>query len=152
MAMAVATATAVSMNIAMMVVMMAISAPQVKVGTAEVTPLPSTGTQWVAFGRTLYDASRYRESVAAFERALQLRASNAPGSAWHIARGYARLGNRKQAVRWLRQARELGFLDDRATREEPAFDGIRDDPAFRAVVSASSCGRCRERSIVRVTL
>ena len=114
--------------------------------TADVdTLLPVTGAQWFALGHKLYGESRYRESVAAFERGLQLRADGAGDGAWNVARGYARLGNRKQAMRWLTHARELGFRDQRATREEPAFDGFRDDPAFTETVAPSSCRTCRMR-------
>ena len=84
--------------------------------------IPVTGKEWIAFGRALYDAGRYRESVAAFERGVQQHVDNAPSGAWNIARGYARLGNRKQTLRWLAHARELGFRDDRATRAEQAFE------------------------------
>lgn len=110
--------------------------------------IPVTGKEWIAYGCSLYDAGRYRESVAAFERGVQLHVDNAPSGAWNIARGYARLGNRKQTLRWLAHARELGFRDDRATRAEQAFDAFRSDPGFRAAVSPSSCSWCRARRTV----
>ena len=112
------------------------------------TLLPVTGAQWFALGHRLYGESRYRESVAAFERGLQLRADGAAIGAWNVARGYARLGNRKQTMRWLTHARELGFRDHRATREEPAFDRFRDDPGFKETVTPSSCQACRMRGDV----
>ena len=109
---------------------------------------PETGAQWFVLGHRLYAESRYRESVAAFERGLQLRADGAGDGAWNVARGYARLGNRKQTMRWLTHARELGFRDQRATREEPAFDRFRDDPGFKETVAPSSCHGCRMRKEV----
>jgi tetratricopeptide (TPR) repeat protein len=83
-----------------------------------------TAEQWSALGRALYDAARYRESIAAHERALQLRKGAAPDDAWQIARGYARLSNRKQALRWLMHAREMGLRDELVVHEEPAFAGV----------------------------
>ena len=113
---------------------------------------PVTGAQWFALGHVLYAESRYRESVAAFERGLQLRADGAAWGAWNVARGYARLGNGKQTMRWLTHARDLGFRDERATREEPAFDRFRDDPAFKETVAPSSCVACRMRKDVVVLM
>ena len=151
------------MRMAIVVAVLAVylAAPRVMTGEAPVlastdtlspgtlspgTLSPGTGEQWFALGRSLYDASRYRESVAAFERGLQLRAVGASNGAWNIARAYARLENRKQTLRWLTHARELGFRDERATRQDPAFEKYRSDPAFREVVSPSSCSVCRLRT------
>ena len=120
---------------------------------ADVDTLPPvTGAQWFALGHVLYAERRYRESVAAFERGLQLRADGAAWGAWNVARGYARLGNGKQTMRWLTHARDLGFRDERATREEPAFDRFRDDPAFKETVAPSSCVACRMRKDVVVLM
>jgi tetratricopeptide (TPR) repeat protein len=113
---------------------------------------PQTGAQWFALGHSLYHARRYRESVSAFERGLQLRGDGAPAAAWNIARGYAQLGNRKQTLRWLTHARELGFRDDRSTRDEPAFDKFRGDPGFNETVSPSSCSSCRMRLGITVLI
>jgi tetratricopeptide (TPR) repeat protein len=98
--------------------------------------------QWVARGHELYAASRYRESIAAFERALQLRVGAGADGAWNVARGYAQLGNRKQAFRWLTHARQMGFRDEQAIRNEPAFDKFRGDARFRELVIPSACSRC----------
>ena len=134
---------------AMVVAVLAVWLPAPRVMTAEVPELPradtlapDTGAKWFALGRSLYDASRYREAVAAFERGLQLRADGASAGAWNIARAYARLGNRKQALRWLTHARELGFRNERATRDDPAFEQYRHDAGFRAAVSPSNCASC----------
>jgi tetratricopeptide (TPR) repeat protein len=99
--------------------------------------------QWIARGYELYAASRYRESIAAFERALQLRADAGADGAWNVSRAYAQLGNRKQALRWLTHARQLGFRNEQAIRNEQAFDKYRDDTRFRELVMPSTCTRCR---------
>ena len=103
-----------------------------------------TPQEWYALGRAFYESNRYHESIAAYERSLQLRADAHPDGAWHIARGYAQLGNRKQALRWLGHARQLGFRDDKAMRDEPAFRKYHDDPNFRALVTPASCASCRD--------
>jgi tetratricopeptide (TPR) repeat protein len=98
--------------------------------------------QWVARGHELYAATRYRESIAAFERALQLRVDAGADGAWNVARAYAQLGNKKQALRWLTHARQMGFRNEHAIRNEPAFDKFRDDARFRQLVIPSACSRC----------
>ena len=50
-------------------------------------------------------------------------------------RGYARLGNRKQTLRWLAPARDMGLDDARAMRGDPAMDPYRSDLVFRKLVS-----------------
>ena len=96
--------------------------------------VPSTGEEWFALGHSLYGENRYRESVAAFERAMQLHVANAPEGAWNVALGYARLGNRKQTLRWLTHARDMGFRDAKAMHGDPALDRFRNDPEFRKVI------------------
>jgi tetratricopeptide (TPR) repeat protein len=54
----------------------------------------------VAQGHALYDAGRYKEAAASFERAMQLGVARPHEAARNVARSYAKLGNRKQAVRW----------------------------------------------------
>ena len=71
--------------------------------------------------------------------------------AWNVARAYAQLDNRKQALRWLTHARQLGFHDERAIRNEPAFDKYRDDARFRDIVMPSACTSCRSAPIRRST-
>jgi tetratricopeptide (TPR) repeat protein len=58
-------------------------------------------------GHDLYDAGRYKEAAASFERAMQLGVARPHEAAWEVARSYAQLGNRKQAVRWREIAEQL---------------------------------------------
>jgi tetratricopeptide (TPR) repeat protein len=90
--------------------------------------------QWISLGRELYDSSRYRESIASFERALQLRAGRPDEHAWNIARAYAHLGNRKQALRWLSHALEMGFPRRDVIDGEAAFDRYRGDARYRDIL------------------
>jgi tetratricopeptide (TPR) repeat protein len=77
--------------------------------------------RWWQLGDALFAARRHREAIAAFERALQLGASEQADGAWRIARSYARSGDRKQAIRWLGRAVELGYDAREAVRQEPSF-------------------------------
>jgi tetratricopeptide (TPR) repeat protein len=98
---------------------------------------------WTTRGRALYDSSRYRESIASYERALQLGVGRPEEGAWNIARGYARLGNRKQALRWLGHALELGFTCRETIRQEPAFEEYRRDGKYIELMDASAFGKDR---------
>jgi tetratricopeptide (TPR) repeat protein len=69
----------------------------------------------VAEGQALYDAGRYKEAAASFERAMQLGVDRPHEAARNVARSYAKLGNRKQATRWLEIA-ELLEHPERAIR------------------------------------
>ena len=124
------------MRAAAMLVLLAVSVSVPRAGCAQ------TPEQWSASGRNLYAASRYRESIAAFERALQLRVDASDDGAWYIARSYAQIGNKKQALRWLAHARQLGFNNAQAIRDEPAFEKYHGERAFRALVTPSSCSSC----------
>lgn len=94
---------------------------------------------WQAYGTALYHAERYRESIAAFERAMLLGARGE--GAWNVARAYARLDNTKQALRWLGSALERGERTRQAAREEPAFESLRADRRFRELTEASTALR-----------
>jgi tetratricopeptide (TPR) repeat protein len=90
--------------------------------------------RWWALGNALFNDKRHRESIAAYERALQLGAGEPATGAWQIARAYALEGNAKQALRWLEHAMSAGLDDREAIRREPAFEPYRDDPRFSALV------------------
>ena len=96
--------------------------------------------RWWALGHALFNDNRHRESIAAYERALQLGAGDRAVGAWQIARAYAIDGNPKQALRWLQHAMAAGFDDREAIRREPAFAPYRDDPRFSEVVNTGAAG------------
>ena len=160
MAMAVAQAQAVSMRgargVGLMVVLLMASrtarAEPARASGDRDTEIPTTGQQWFVQGHSFYVGRRYRESIAAFERALQLHVANAPEGAWNVARGYARLGNRKQTLRWLSHARDMGFRDASAMHGDPAFDPFRGDPAFREVIAPARHESTRQRRGVTIML
>jgi hypothetical protein len=99
---------------------------------------------WVARGDSLFRAARWLESIAAYQRGLQLRAPDAGESAWRIARAFVRLGNAKQASRWVEHARQMGFADERAIAAEPglreliALAGRRDEGLLRRPTGCAS--------------
>jgi tetratricopeptide (TPR) repeat protein len=113
-------------------------------------PNERAAARWSSRGRALYDSSRYRESIASFELALTLGADRPGEEAWNIARGYARLGNRKQALRWLSHALEMGFSCRGAIRDEPAFAPYREESSYRDIVELG--WKLRARQPTQLTL
>jgi tetratricopeptide (TPR) repeat protein len=110
-------------------------------------PKERVAEQWTSLGRALYDSSRYRESIASFERALQLRAGRPDEQAWNIARAYAHLGNRKQALRWLTHALEMGFRSREAIDGEGAFDQYRGDARYERILENAGKPAARGRAV-----
>jgi tetratricopeptide (TPR) repeat protein len=88
---------------------------------------------WVAMGDALSNAERHREAVAAYQRAIQLDARLTDRGTRAVARAYARMGNDRQAVRWLEQALRLGARMDELLRDE-SFRRYRDEPRLRGMV------------------
>jgi Tfp pilus assembly protein PilF len=88
---------------------------------------------WNEYGKALYQGGQYRESVAAFERAIQLGGTTAAIGAWNVARAYAQAGNDRQAYRWLSRAFDEGFRPRAQVQEEPAFQRYRGNERFRAL-------------------
>jgi tetratricopeptide (TPR) repeat protein len=56
--------------------------------------------RWEALARALFESGRYRASVAAYQRAIQLDERRLADGALEIARAYALIGDAKQAARW----------------------------------------------------
>jgi tetratricopeptide (TPR) repeat protein len=106
-----------------------------------------TPDEWDAYAHALYRAGRYRESVGAFQRAIQLGASPPDSGSWNVARAYALAGDSRQAFRWMERALDLGFRDRRAMREEPAFERYRGAARFRELVYGVPVSR--RRSLAR---
>lgn len=112
------------------------------------------GAHWLALGDVLSHTERHREAAAAYERAIQADARLKERGARGVARAYARMGDDRQAVRWLEQAIQLGarpaeLLEDesfRRYREEPRLRGVqrrqvdrRGADVARTDVSISAC-------------
>ena len=86
---------------------------------------------WLAMGNALSAAARHREAVAAYQRAIQLDARLTREGTTSVARAYARLGDDRQAVRWLELALRAGVSPD-AVWSEDTFGAYRNDPRLHA--------------------
>jgi len=88
---------------------------------------------WAAMGDALLNAERHREAVAAYQRAIQVDARFTDRGTRAVARAYARMGDDRQAVRWLEQALRLGARADELLGDE-SFRRYRNEPRLLGVV------------------
>jgi tetratricopeptide (TPR) repeat protein len=85
---------------------------------------------WLMLGSVLTQAERHREAVAAYQRAMQLDAKLTREGTTSVARAYARLGDDRQAVRWLELALRAGVKPEEVWNDE-VFGTYRHDPRLR---------------------
>ena len=89
-----------------------------------------SGTDWLELGDVLLEAERHREAAASYLRAIQVDARLTMRATRGVARAYARMGNDRQAVRWLEQAIRLGERPAELWRDE-SFRRYRDTPRLQ---------------------
>jgi tetratricopeptide (TPR) repeat protein len=85
---------------------------------------------WFMLGDALSGAERHREAVAAYQRAIQLDAQLTRDGTRSVARAYARMGDDRQAVRWIQLAFRAGVTPEQVWSED-AFESYRNDPRLR---------------------
>src|SRR5437764_357103 len=99
----------------------------------------------------LHREGRYPEAIQAFRKAIA-RDERTGESAYNIACGYARLGDRDSALGWLAKASTLGFDLSRFLMDDDDLLSLRADPRFRDLVrrvrEESSEGQARSRKAI----
>jgi tetratricopeptide (TPR) repeat protein len=88
------------------------------------------GAEWMALGEVLSRAERHLEAVAAYQRAIQTDSRLSRDGTRKVARAYARMGNDRQAVRWLEQALRQGVAPAELLSEE-TFERYRNEPRLQ---------------------
>ncbi len=58
----------------------------------------------------------------------------ATSTAYTLARLYAKSGNKKEALNWLKKAFELGFDSELVVKYDPAFNELRTNPTFQEII------------------
>ena len=79
----------------------------------------------------------YETAASVLEMVVLLRPERAQAH-FDLARARAQLGDKKRAIAALQQAAAVGFKDTTRLKEEKAFDRLRSDPAFVAIVGTMS--------------
>jgi tetratricopeptide (TPR) repeat protein len=96
---------------------------------------PVVSTYWSGLARARYRAREYQKAIAAYEKALTLRAGFPSVSAYRIACCYARLGDTGQALTWLEKAFALGLRNLEDARAEDDLRSLHGEPRFRKLVT-----------------
>jgi hypothetical protein len=159
MAVAMAETAAISMRATVIVAALSASLMAPRAGWAQQTPARMSAIEvlqdalfvnanapgdWYALGRALYAENRDRESIAAFERAMQFGSARAHDAPWCIALAYARLGNRRQAFRWAENSIATGVSNTHQMEVAPEFSAYRRDPMFTQLMEASHSSKTRD--------
>jgi tetratricopeptide (TPR) repeat protein len=96
---------------------------------------PVVSTYWGSLARARYFAKEYKKAMAAYEKALELRAGFPWVAAYRIACCHARLGDKEQALRWMEKSFALGFRNLEDARDEDDLKSLHGEPRFRKLVA-----------------
>ena len=91
---------------------------------------PVNPDYWRSLAAAHYLAGEYRESIPAYEMALQLRQDQPAAIAYFLARAYAKAGDAASGMRWLRQAMQWGYANLEDARGDGALSSLRNQPGF----------------------
>jgi tetratricopeptide (TPR) repeat protein len=96
---------------------------------------PSTPQDWFTLGVTRHDAGDYAGALTAFEKAVELKYAAPVALPLRMARTYARLGKRDEALTQLRLAADRGYPLSEQLNAENDFLAIRDDARWSEIVA-----------------
>lgn len=97
---------------------------------------PENGRAWARLGISLTGLSRYEEAIAALEKADGL-GFIPPLSRFYLARAEALSGNASGAFERLQGALDAGFSGVGQLESEAAFESLKADPRFAAVLDGA---------------
>lgn len=89
---------------------------------------------WNQLANALYQAKDYRKSIAAYEKAVELRAGFPSNAAYNIACCYALLGEKENALKWLEKSFDMGFRDLEQARTDSDLQSLHNDARFLRIV------------------
>jgi hypothetical protein len=89
---------------------------------------------WNQLANALYQSKDYRKSIAAYEKALELRNGFPSDAAYNIACCYALLGEKENALRWLEKSFELGYRHLAHAQTDSDLVSLHKDARFLRIV------------------
>jgi tetratricopeptide (TPR) repeat protein len=96
---------------------------------------PVNEEYWQRLGEAHYKSGELNQAIPAFERVLDLGGYCFPSeTSYSIARSYAALGNKENAVTWFQNAFARGYRDLDHARNDPSLKLLHDDPRFVELV------------------
>ncbi len=96
---------------------------------------PVTGEFWYQLAEARYRGHDYRQAIPAYEKALRLGVGYPASRIRDLARCYALLGEKEQALNLLEQALSLGYRRLELIKNDPAFQALRSAPRFQTLVA-----------------
>ena len=102
---------------------------------------PVTAEYWRQLGTAHYNNKNYRQAIRAFEEAAKLFTGSPANMAYNIARSYAALNDKEQALAWLEKSFSYGFRSPHAAQREEVFALLQNEPRYRNLVALVDAGR-----------
>lgn len=103
------------------------------------------GSEWYDRGLSRHHAGRYAQAIEAFQRSYDAGEREAD-SAYNIACGYARLGDKAKAVEWLRRAADEGFDISNSVEEDDDLESLAGDAGWLALKKELGTGEGRRKA------
>ena len=100
---------------------------------------PQNGRAWHLLGYSLHGSKRLDEALKVHLKATEFK-EVAHIATYNVACVYSLKGDKKLALEWLQKAVALGFNDKNQVANDPDFDNLRDDPAFKQLVASLAEG------------
>ncbi len=102
---------------------------------------PVEGKFWNRLATAFYNTKNFRKAIPAYEKAIELGYGNPANNAYNIASGYALLGEKERAFRWIERAFQMGFLDLEHARKDPDLQILHTDLRFQKLVGITDANK-----------
>jgi len=97
---------------------------------------PKNGRAWFFLGFARHSLGDFENAIAAFKKTIEI--SHTPAAVYNVAAGYARLGRKEEALKWLRMAVEQGAASGKAIDSDVDFQSIRIDARYKKIVEMAA--------------
>lgn len=92
---------------------------------------PADGNNWLMLATALYELKQYRETIDAYQKSSDLGFFDAALSAYQIAKCYAFLGDKENALNYLEKALQFRYRNRTRIYNDAAFKFLQPEPRFR---------------------
>jgi tetratricopeptide (TPR) repeat protein len=96
---------------------------------------------WLGLGWSLHYTGHYAEAIPAYQQAIRLGAERPFRMMLEIARCYAALGKKADALKWFELAMQHGLTNVDRLRDDKSLKLLRNEPRFRELVALVDTSR-----------
>lgn len=96
---------------------------------------------WLGLGWSLHYTGHYAEAIPAYQQAIRLGAERPFRMMLEIARCYAALSKKADALKWFEQAMQHGLTNVDRLRDDASLKLLRNEPRFRELVAIVDTSR-----------